>query len=140
VLLLLGRCPQYLEAASGDEHSARESYLYYKQLHATDTTVATNPINLRSASAKARELTWKRRARGEHSARESYLITVVVLPFKILQLQILLVQPSRIFADALLQSSNRLLCLKNLIIPQSCLALCIMNLLLKLGCYLTRCW
>ena len=39
-------------------------------------------IDLRSASAIAGALTWKRRARDEHSARESYLITVVVLPFK----------------------------------------------------------
>ena len=54
----------------------------YKQLHATDTAVAPICTELRSASAIAGALTWKRRARDEHSARESYLITVVVLPFK----------------------------------------------------------
>ena len=81
MLLCFGRHPQYLEAASGDEHSARESYLYYKYLHATDTAAALIRIELRSASEIAGALTWKRRARDEHSARESYLTTVAVPRF-----------------------------------------------------------
>ena len=83
MLLLLGRCPQYLEAANGDEHSARESYLYLQaitcdghsrrpHLHRTAIGICNSRpggVHLEAANGD------------EHSARESYLITVAVFRF-----------------------------------------------------------
>ena len=73
--------PNTWQQRARDEHSFRESYLYYKQLHATDSAVALISINLRSAFEVTGPLTWQRRARDEHSFRESYLITVAEPPF-----------------------------------------------------------
>ena len=47
----------------------------------TNSTFVLISINLQSQSEKAGPLTWQRRARDEHSFRESYSITVAGPPF-----------------------------------------------------------
>ena len=74
VLLLLRPIPQYLEAANGDEHSARESTLYLQAITCDGHSRRPHLHRSRSASAIAMGVHLEAANGDEHSARESTLI------------------------------------------------------------------
>ena len=73
-LSLLRPIPQYLKAANGDEHSARESTLYLQAISCDGHSRRPHLHRSRSASAIAMGVHLEAANGDEHSARESALI------------------------------------------------------------------
>ena len=81
MLLLLQPIPQYLEAANGDEHSARESYLYLQAITCDGHSRCPHLHRTAIGICNSRGVHLKAANGDEHSARETYLITVAVFRF-----------------------------------------------------------